>query len=287
MSNDEQVFQLESQNVEVEAFILAVYLKYGYDFREYSFVHIKRRLMYLLSLNNMTSISELQFKMLYSKTYFEESILPGFSVNVTEMFRDPNFFKTLREVIIPLLKDRPYIKIWHAGCSTGAEVYSMAIILKEAGIYDKTLLYATDFNEKVLMQAKNGVLPIEELKNYTKNYQLSGGEKSFSSYYSSNNNSIILLEDLLKNIVFASHNLVSDGVFGEMDLIMSRNVLIYFTKPLQDRVNRLFADSLKTNGFLCLGSKEMISESIKSEFEAISESERIYKKTAGSEQYEL
>lgn len=287
MSDKKLDFELESQNVEVDAFLYAINQKYGYDFREYSFIHLKRRLLYLLSTTNSHTISELQGKMLHNKEFFEDIVLPAFSVNVTEMFRDPSFYKTLWELVIPRLTEKPFIKVWHAGCSTGAEVYSIAISLMEAGLYDRTQIYATDFNEKVLDQARKGIMPIDELKNYTKNYQSAGGTQSFSKYYTAEKDIAVINSGLLSNVVFASHNLVSDGVFGEMDLIMCRNVLIYFTKPLQSRVIRLFSESLTPGGFLCLGSKETIRDDDCAEFIMLSADEKIYMKKRQGDQYDV
>ena len=278
MSKELIGFELESQDVEVQAFLLAMYLKYGYDFREYSFVHIKRRILFILSITNIESISMLLNKMLYDKEFFESRVLPAFSVNVTEMFRDESFFKALREEVIPVLKEREFLKVWHAGCSTGEEVYSMAIILMEEGLYDQTQIYATDFNETVLNKARDGCMSIDEIKISTKNYHQSGGQRSFSDYYSINGEVACINREILNNIVFANHNLVTDGVFGEMNLIVCRNVLIYFTNSLQKRVIKLFSDSLEPNGFLCLGSKESLREVGDSEFDTLLEREKIYVK---------
>ena len=276
MSKRNYEFELESQDAEVQALLLSMNLKYGYDFRDYSFVHIKRRIMHLLSITNIDSISMLQSKMLYSRDFFENIMLPAFSVNVTEMFRDADFFKAIRNEVIPKLKEIPFIKIWHCGCSTGEEAYSMSILLMEEGIYDKAQIYATDFNEKVLIKAREGRLPIDEAKSHTKNYHLSGGLKSFSDYYTVSDGFAVLNKELLSNIVFATHNLVSDGVFGEMNLIVCRNVLIYFNTSLQKRAIKLFSDSLTKGGVLCLGSKESLKEEDKNDFRVLKEKEKIF-----------
>lgn len=265
---------LTTEDIEVQLFVDGMYLKYGYDFRDYSRAHIKRRIKNRVGLAGLNSISELQHKMLADPTYFE-SILPDFSINVTEMFRDPDFFSYLRDEIMPLLKTYPTLNIWHAGCSTGEEVYSMAILLKEAGLYDRCQIYATDFNEHVLSSAKEGIFPIEVVKDYTTNYLKAGGSESFSDYYIAKYESIILDHSLKKNIIFAEHNLVTDGVFNEMHLVICRNVLIYFNKELQTRVIELFKDSLRPGGILCLGSKETLRGEGFDIYEAV---QKIYRK---------
>jgi chemotaxis protein methyltransferase CheR len=274
-------YDLEVQsniNIEVSLFLEGIHQKYGYDFREYSKAHIKRRLMHRMSASQFNSISEMQHKVINNEKFFEQ-ILRDFSINVTEMFRDPSFYYRFREEIIPILKTYPFIKIWHAGCSTGEEVYSMAIILKEEGLYDRSQIYATDFNQSVLQKATEGIYPINKIKEYTYNYQKAGGLNSFSDYYTAKYDSVIINNDLKQNIVFADHNLVSDKVFAEVHLIVCRNVLIYFNKKLQDNVLRLFKDSLIPGGYLCLGSKESIrfSDSYH-QFETIDENERLFKK---------
>ncbi|ACV64492.1 MCP methyltransferase, CheR-type [Desulfofarcimen acetoxidans DSM 771] len=268
----------ENQNIEIRLLLDAIYLKYGYDFRNYAKASIKRRILHRMAMSGLQSISEMQHLSLYDLDFFKKLLL-DFSINVTEMFRDPSFYYSLRREIIPVLRTYPYIKIWHAGCATGEEVYSMVILLKEEGIYDRCQIYATDFNQVVLQKAKEGIFPIENIKEYTINYQKAGGKESFSSYYTAKYDSVIINQSLKKNILFADHNLVTDGVFGEMNLILCRNVLIYFDKILQNRVIGLFYDSLCRNGFLCLGSKEslMFSEYGRC-FEDIVKEEKIYRK---------
>jgi len=268
----------ENENIEIEMLLEAIYRKYGYDFRSYSRASIKRRILHRLAISRLKSISELQHRVLYHIEFFEK-LLMDFSINVTEMFRDPEFYKTLVKEIIPVLQTFPYIKIWHAGCSTGEEVYSMAIILKEEGLYDRTQIYATDFNEVVLRQARQGIFPLERIKDYTYNYQRSGGKESFANYYTAKYDSAIVDQSLKKNIVFAGHNLATDGVFGEMNMIVCRNVLIYFKKNLQNHVLGLFKASLRHHGFLCLGTKEslMFTEH-ENDFEAVAGKVKIYRK---------
>lgn len=269
---------LEVEDIEVQLFIEAIYLKYGYDFRNYSRAHMKRRIINRMRLSSFQSISHMQFEVLRDEELFAK-ILPDFSINVTEMFRDPAFFSEVRKSVIPLLKTYPNLKIWHAGCSSGEEVYSMAILLKEEGLLDRCQIYATDFNETILKAAKEGIYPLEIAKDYTTNYINSGGKESFSDYYTAKYNSIILDHSLKENIVFAEHNLVTDGVFGEMHLIMCRNVLIYFDKVLQRKVFSLFDKSLRAGGFLCLGTKETLNNSENNQrFETLNFDYRLFRK---------
>ena len=268
----------ENENIEIKLLLEAIYLKYGYDFRDYAKASVKRRILYRLSLSNFKTISDMQHRVLYDKKFFE-ILLQDLSIKVTEMFRDPSFYKAVREKILPVFKKFNFIKVWHAGCATGEEVYSMAIMLKEEGLYDKTTIYATDFNEAVIKKAKEGIFPAERLKEYTYNYQKAGGQESFADYFNVKYEYALIDKSLKKNILFADHNLVTDGVFGEMDIIVCRNVLIYFNRDLQNRVIRLFRDSLCKDGFLCLGNKETIRFSEYSdEFDDYVKKEKIYQK---------
>ena len=270
----------ENEKIEFDLILEAIYQKYGYDFRNYAKASLRRRLRYRLSQSNLKTISEMQHKLLNDKEFFD-TLLLDLTINVTEMFRDPSFFKALREIVISELKKQPFIKVWHAGCSSGEEIYSTAILLKENGMYESSLIYATDTNEMVLDKAKSGIFPIEKMKDFTVNYRKAGGIASFADYYTARYDNAIMDNSLKKNIVFSNHNLVTDSVFGEMDLIMCRNVLIYFNRELQDRVFRLFMDSLRPGGFLCLGSKETVRFSSFSEnFENVIEKERVYRRIA-------
>ena len=268
----------ENEKIEFDLILEAIYQKYGYDFRNYAKASLRRRLRYRLSQSNLETISEMQHKLLNDKEFFD-TLLLDLTINVTEMFRDPSFFKALREIVISELKKQPFIKVWHAGCSSGEEIYSTAILLKENGMYESSLIYATDTNEMVLDKAKSGIFPIEKMKDFTVNYRKAGGLASFADYYTARYDNAIMDNSLKKNIVFSNHNLVTDSVFGEMDLIICRNVLIYFNRELQDRVFRLFMDSLRPGGFLCLGSKETVRFSSLSEnFENVIEKERVYRR---------
>ena len=268
----------ENEKIEFDLILEAIYQKYGYDFRNYAKASLRRRLRYRLSQSNLETISEMQHKLLNDKEFFD-TLLLDLTINVTEMFRDPSFFKALREIVISELKKQPFIKVWHAGCSSGEEIYSTAILLKENGMYESSLIYATDTNEMVLDKAKSGIFPIEKMKDFTVNYRKAGGIASFADYYTARYDNAIMDNSLKKNIVFSNHNLVTASVFGEMDLIMCRNVLIYFNRELQDRVFRLFMDSLRPGGFLCLGSKETVRfSSLSGNFENVIEKERVYRR---------
>lgn len=269
---------LENEDLEIRLLLEAIYFKYGYDFRDYSRAHLKRRIIHRLSLTELNSISQMQHQVLYDRMFLK-TLLTDFSINVTEMFRDPEFYKEFRKEVVPVLKTYPFIRVWHAGCSSGEEVYSMAILLKEEGLYERTQIYATDFNEEVLKKAKEAIYAIDDIKEYTYNYQQSGGLASFADYYIARYDSVILNHTLKEKIIFAEHNLVTDGVFGEMHVIICRNVLIYFNRELQNKVFKLFYESLRNGGFLGLGSKETLrfSDYI-DKFSIISEDLKIYQK---------
>lgn len=266
------------QNIETEALLNAIYQRYGYDFRDYNKAHVKRRILHRVAHTGLKSISQLMHKVLHEDHFFD-LILRDLSINVTEMYRDPSFYAVMRKEVIPILKTYPYLKVWHAGCATGEEVYSFAILLQEEGLYERTQLYATDFNPLVLDTAKKGIYPINRIKDYTTNYQMSGGINSFSDYYVARYDSVILDQSLKKNIVFAEHNLVTDSVFAETNLIICRNVLIYFNKELQNRVVKLFTDSLVKGGYLGLGSKEnLMFTEVFDQYQVVDGKEKLYKK---------
>lgn len=247
----------ESSDSEITSLLNAVYKKYGYDFRQYSRAHIKRRIINRQTLEGIYSIKKLE-EIVVNDDVFASKLLQDLSITVTEMFRDPDFYNSLRKKVIPVLRTYPFIKIWHAGCATGQEAYSMGILLQEEGLYDRTTIYATDFNQEALDHAKAGIYSNKLMKEYTNNYQLAGGKESFADYYTSSYEMVIMNKSLKKNIVWANHNLVTDSVFAEVNLILCRNVLIYFDKNLQKHVHSLFFHSLIKGGILCLGSKESL-----------------------------
>lgn len=263
---------------EIDTLLEEIFSKYGYDFREYSRAHIRRRIMNRISLSDLSGMEELQHSVLEDEV-FAARFLQDLSITVTEMFRDPSFYRSLRENVIPVLKTYPFLKIWHAGCATGEEVYSMAILLQEEGLFERTTIYATDFNQQALDQARSGIFSNKQMQDYTLNYQLSGGTSSFSDYYSSHFGMAILKNDLKKNIVWANHNLVTDAVFAEVQLVLCRNVLIYFEKSLQDKVHALLYESLVKGGILCLGSKESLGFGKRLQaYSEIDKKQRIFKK---------
>lgn len=250
---------------------------YGYDFTEYSKASLKRRIHRLFTLDKFPSFAELRYRVKTDEDYLKRFV-EEITVNVTEMFRDPTFYETLRKDVLPVLATYPLIRIWHAGCSTGEEVYSMAILLKEANLLHKSLLYATDLNPDVLEKAKAGIFPLSHMKQYSENYILGGGKNEFSDYYTSRYDRAMFDKSLSKKMIFATHNLVSDRSFNEFQLILCRNVMIYFDKELQDRVLQLFDQSLETLGFLALGSKETLRfSSISSSYTQVSK-EKIWRK---------
>lgn len=270
--------KLNNEDLEIRLLLEGIYLKYGYDFRDYSQAHMKRRILHRLSLSDLGSISEMQHRVISDRCFFDV-LLNDFSINVTEMFRDPPFYSTFRREVIPVLKTYPRIRVWHAGCSSGEEVYSMAILLKEEGLYDRARIYATDFNRRVLDRARQAIYPIEEVKRYTQNYQQAGGLASFADYYIAGYNAVIFDKDLQEKVVFADHNLVTDSVFGEMHVIICRNVLIYFNRELQNKVLKLFYESLGEEGFLGIGIKESLRfAEVADKFTVISDKMKIYQR---------
>lgn len=242
---------------QVELLLTDVLELYGYDFTHYARASLKRRINRLCSLDKFPSFAELRYRVRTDADYLKRFV-EELTVNVTEMFRDPAFYKSLRTDVLPTLAAKPFIRIWHAGCSTGEEVFSMAILLKESGLLHKTLLYATDLNPDVLETAHKGIFALGPMKQYSENYQLSGGNRDFSSYYTAHYGHVKFNEELGSKMVFSTHNLVSDRSFNEFDLILCRNVLIYFDKALQQRVLSLFDESLGVLSYLALGAKETL-----------------------------
>lgn len=269
---------IDLDNAEIALLLEAIYQRYGYDFRQYAEAHIKRRIRNRMLMSKLSSISEIQDKVLNDKI-FASQLLKDLSITVTEMFRDPDFYKALRSTVIPVLKTYPFIKIWHAGCATGEEVYSMAILLKEEGLYDRATIYATDFNQYALDIAKEGIYSNTQMQQYIVNYQRAGGLESFSDYYVSSYDRAIMDKSLKDKIVWANHNLVTDSVFAEVHLILCRNVMIYFNKELQNKVHRLFYDSLINGGILCLGTKESIRNiDLTNEYITLDKKQMIFKR---------
>lgn len=262
---------------QAEIFINEMYDYYGYDFGGYSRASFKRRLERIYHIDGFRDVAEFLSKIRSDSDYFKR-VVEEITVNVTEMFRDPSVYKVLRDEILPSLRTKPFIRIWHAGCSTGQEVYSMAILLKELGLLSKSILYATDINELVLETAKNGMFPLPLMKEYSDNYRDSGGKQDFSEYYTANYGLAKFEQSLSKRMVFSQHSLVSDRSFNEFDLIVCRNVMIYFDQELQDRALHLFDESLDKLGYLVLGTKETIKfTSVQKKYEQFKK-EKIWKK---------
>jgi chemotaxis protein methyltransferase CheR len=272
------VYNPELERIEIELLLEGVFRHYGFDFRSYAYASIRRRLWKRVEGEGLQSISDLQARILHDQDAMERLLL-DLSVNVTSMFRDPNFYQEFRTLVVPLLRTYPFIRIWHAGCSTGEEVFSMAILLEEEGLYDRARLYATDINDVVLQRARQGIFPLDRMQEYTDNYIRAGGRRSFSEYYIAKYDGALFSPTLTRNVVFSQHNLVTDRSFSEFHVIFCRNVLIYFDKTLQNRVHRLFYDSLVRFGVLALGSKESLKFSqYEPCYEKISTTEKLYRK---------
>lgn len=267
-------------NIEIELPLLmeAIYLKYSYDFRDYSGASQKRRVLHALSQLDCPTVSALQARVLHDPTMFHQ-LLQYLTIPVSEMFRDPTFFLALRQQVVPVLRTYASFKVWIAGCSTGEEVYSLAILLKEEGLLDRALIYATDINPASLEKARQGIFSLSSIQGHTVNYQKAGGLRAFSDYYTAAYNAAIFDKSLRENITFADHSLATDSVFSETQLVLCRNVLIYFNKKLQDRALGLFHESLGRRGCLGLGSKESIDFSAyAARFEPLVKPERIFRK---------
>ena len=266
------------ERLEIELLLEGIYRHYGFDFREYAFASIRRRLWRRIEAEGLRTVSSLQERVLHEPRMMEQLLL-DLSINVTAMYRDPGFYLAFREQVIPTLRTYPFVRIWHAGCSTGEEVYSMAILLEEEGLYDRARVYATDINELVLQKARGGIFPLDRMQEYTENYIRAGGTRSFSEYYTAKYDGALFSPALRRNVVFSQHNLVTDRSFAEFTVILCRNVLIYFDRDLQSRVHGLFYDSLVRFGVLGLGSKETLKFSeYEDRYEAISVAEKLYRK---------
>jgi chemotaxis protein methyltransferase CheR len=268
----------ELEQLEIDLLLEAVYRRYGFDFREYAPASLKRRLWRRMTAESLETMTQLQDRLLHDAGAMERLLL-DLSISVTSMFRDPSFYVAFRENVAPMLRTYPFTRVWCAGCSTGEEVYSLAILLQEEGLYERTRIYATDINAQVLDTALTGVFPLEKMKQYTQNYIRSGGKREFSEYYVAAYDGARFSRSLTENVVFAQHNLVSDRTFNQFNAILCRNVLIYFDKTLQDRVHGLFHESLEMFGVLALGHKESVAFSQYSDsYEAIDAAERIYRR---------
>ncbi|HYD17196.1 MAG TPA: protein-glutamate O-methyltransferase CheR [Patescibacteria group bacterium] len=271
----------KTDDIEIKLLLEAIFRKYHYDFRHYSFASIKRRLLQARDHFACGSFSQLQDKVLHDPHILRE-LLSYLTVQVSEMFRDPSYFKAIREKVVPHLRTYPSLKIWVAGCSSGEEVYSLAILLREEGLEDKVMIYATDINPDALKAAESGIYAMERVQQFTQNHRLAGGKSSLSDYYTAAYGAASFDKTLRSRVVFSDHSLVTDAVFAEMQFISCRNVLIYFDRELQDRAIGLFRDSLGRKGFLGLGAKESLRFSTHSDaFADFARDERIYQKLGG------
>lgn len=266
------------QDKELDIIVNDLLEVHGYDFRDYSKASLKRQVNRLYTKDKFPSFAEMRYQLKSDQSYFRRFV-EGITVNVTEMFRDADFYIYLRNHIIPTLGTYPFIRIWIAGCSTGEEAYSLAILMKEANLLQKTLIYATDLNPAVLEHAKDGILSMKDMKRYSENYIQAGGSSEFSSYYTANYHYAKLNKELIERIIFSQHNLVSDGSFNEFQLISCRNVLIYFNSNLQNRVFHLFDNSLARLGYLALGTKEtVIFSKVANHYKQVQQHMKIWRK---------
>lgn len=265
---------------QVDEMLQLILHRYGYDFTGYAKASMVRRVNRFAQERGISTAYDLRYSLLNNEEVFRR-FLEQVTVNVTELFRDPQYYKTLREKVLPVLASYPIIKIWHAGCSSGEEVYSHCILLHEAGLLNRTRIYATDINPVNLEKAKAGILPLRAMKDYTANYQQSGGHEEFSDYYTAMYDNAIIKEHIRSQIIFSQHNLVSDNVFNEFQLVCCRNVMIYFNRQLQDRALGLFYESLAPLGFLALGMKESLQFStVQDKFEPVESNVKIFRRKA-------
>jgi chemotaxis protein methyltransferase CheR len=268
------------QDIEIDLLLEGVYRSYGFDFRQYSRASIKRRILEMMSSEKMETVSAYQSKILHDPACLERFLL-GLSVHATAMFRDPSFYLTFRKQVVPLLKTYPTVQIWVAGCSTGEEVYSLAILLNEEQIYKKCRIYATDISQAVLRKARDGIFPLSAMREYTNNYHQAGGINEFSDYYTAQYDSVIFSSFLRNNVIFSEHNLATDGSFNEFQVILCRNVMIYFNKELQARVHKLLYDSLSMFGVFGLGNKESLKFTPRaSSYKHLNTTDKLYRKVA-------
>jgi chemotaxis protein methyltransferase CheR len=273
-SNEESL----ADGAQVRSLLNAVYARYGLDFRNYADASIRRRIEKAMRSENLATILQLERRLLADPACMERFLVAA-TVNVTSMFRDPDFYGALRREVVPQLRQRHFLRIWHAGCSTGEEVFSLAILLREEGVGEQCRIYATDLNADVLERARQGVFPLPSLREYSRNYIAAGGSRAFSDYYRAQYDHVLFDRTLTSNIVFSQHNLVSDGPFNRFDLILCRNVLIYFNQCLADHVHRLLFESLAPAGYLCLGNSEMIRFTpYESSYHALHAEQRIYQR---------
>ena len=266
------------EDVEIEALLGALVRRYGYDFRHYARASLRRRIRRAVDAESAPTVSALQAQLLRDPACMQRFVFQ-LSVHVSSMFRDPEFYKLLRTEVVPWLRTYPFVRIWHAGCATGEEVYSMAILLEEEGLADRCRVYATDISDLVLQRAKRGIYPLEAIRRYTQGYHRAGGSHDFSRYYTADSQNAIFHERLRRNVIFSLHNLVSDNSFNDFNVILCRNVLIYFDEPLRDRVLHLLDGSLVRGGFLAVGRKESLRFTpLQSRYVELGQDSRLYRR---------
>jgi chemotaxis protein methyltransferase CheR len=267
------------EEIELDLLLEGLVRRYGYDFRNYARASLRRRVHKAMTNESVSTISALQDRVLRD-LHAMHRFVTALSVHVTAMFRDPEFYLAMRRKVIPMLRTYPFVRIWHAGCATGEEVYSLAIVLQEEGMYDRCRIYATDLSDDLLVRARRGIFPLENMRKYTQNYIKSGGLGDFSQYYVADHKNAVVRENLRRNVIFSQHNLVSDASFNEFHLILCRNVLIYFDRVLRDRVHDLLYQSLTMFGVLGLGMKESLEYTPHVHaFEPMAPEVRLYRRT--------
>lgn len=269
---------LELEEIELHLLLEGIYRHYGLDFRDYAAASLKRRIHETMNAEGTRTVSAYQDKVLHDSACMDRLML-ALSINVTAMFRDPSFYATFRRKVVPLLRTYPFVRIWHAGCATGEEVYSLAILLQEENLYAKCRIYATDMNKEVLRKAREGIFPLSAMQEYTNNYMQAGGKRFFSDYYTAQYGSVIFRPSLIENVVFSEHNLATDSSFNEFQVVLCRNVMIYFNKTLQSRVHNLIYDSLSMFGVFGIGNKESLRfTSRESFYEELDDKDKLYRK---------
>jgi len=273
-----QTRSTELEDIEISLLLEGLYQYHGFDFRDYARASLKRRILERMRAEKLETVSAFQNKVLHDNACLERLIL-GLSVHATAMFRDPSFYLTFRKKVVPMLKTYPTVQIWLAGCSTGEEVYSLAILLREERLYDKSRIYATDISHAVLRRARDGIFPMAVMREYTNNYHRAGGTNDFSDYYTARYDSVIFDSSLRRNVVFSEHNLATDSSFNEFQVILCRNVMIYFNKDLQARVHNLLYESLGMFGVFGIGNKESLKFTPRAEFyEDLNANDKLFRK---------
>lgn len=271
--------EISKENQAISRLLSLLYDEFGFDFRNYAYSSLKRRVNYFSTAEGLRTIDHLRERLPADPALLQR-LVRSLTIHVTAMFRDPGFYRALREQVVPIWRTYPFLRLWVAGCSTGEEVYSLAILLYEEGLYSRSRIYATDVSEPILAKARASVFSLSLMQEYTRGYQAAGGQADFSDYYTADNEAALIRPFLRENLIFAPHNLVGDGSFNEFHGIFCRNVMIYFNRALQARVHRLFYDSLVTFGYLGLGRSESMRYSgFDHLYDPVSTQDKIYRRT--------